>query len=100
MMCFSRQMSRHSLIQALLAAAEKRYSRLDILKEMYLVTAKKGVYKNSREGLTPVAKDFPSILPLSAVLLQLLFNPRSGQAQAQTAISNYSLGLAIPKYPV
>jgi len=87
----------HSAIQALLAAAGQRYSRFDVLKEMCLVTAKKGVYKNSREGLTPVAKDFPSILPLSAVLLQLLFNPRSGQAQAQKAISNYSLGTAIPK---
>lgn len=87
----------HSAIQALLAAAGQRYSRFEVLKEMCLVTAKKGIYINSREGLTPVAKDFPSILPLSVVLFQLLLNPRSGQAQAQKAISNYSLGPAIPK---
>lgn len=87
----------HSTIQALLAAAGQRYSRSDVLKEMCLVATKKGIYKNSRESITPVAKDFPSIIPLSAVLFQLLYNPRSGQMQAQKAISNYSLGTAIPK---
>ena len=90
----------HSAIQALLAAASQRYSRFDILKEISLVAAKKGIYINSREGVTPITRDFLSILPLSAVFIQLLFNPKSGQTQAQKAISNYSLGPAIPKISI
>jgi predicted ATP-grasp superfamily ATP-dependent carboligase len=87
----------HSTIQALLAAADRRHSRHDVLKEMCRVTAGMGIYKNSREGVTPVAEDFPSIVPLCAVLFQLLLSPGSGRGLAQKVISNYSLGSAIPK---
>ncbi len=87
----------HSAIQALLAAAGQRYSRFDILKEMCLVSSKRGIYVNSHEGVTPVAKDFTSMVPLSVVFLQLMINPKSNNSQAEKAISNYSLGKAIPK---
>ena len=87
----------HSAIQALLAAASQRDSRLDVLKEICLVASKKGIYINSHEGITPVAKDFASILPLSVVFLQLMINPKSNKSQAEKAISNYSLGKAIPQ---
>jgi predicted ATP-grasp superfamily ATP-dependent carboligase len=87
----------HSAIQILLAAASRRYSRFDVLKELYLVITKKGIYENSQEGMTPVTKDFPSVVPLVAILLQLLYDPRSGQRLAQKTIANYSLGAAIPK---
>lgn len=85
----------HSAIQALLEAAGRRHSRLDLLKEIYLIIAKKGIYQNSRESMTPITKDFPSIMPLSGVLLQLLYNPQCGPTIAQNTIANYTLGSAI-----
>jgi predicted ATP-grasp superfamily ATP-dependent carboligase len=86
----------HSTIQAMLAAVEQRYSRIDVLKEMFMVINKNGIYNNSQEGMTPVTKDFPSILPLCSVFLQLLCNPQIGYSIAQKTIANYSLGSAIP----
>ncbi|MDR3576995.1 MAG: hypothetical protein P4L50_24280 [Anaerolineaceae bacterium] len=87
----------HNTLQALLGAAGRRYSRLDILGELMQAVFKKGVYRDSQEGMTPVLRDFPSILPLGIVLAELLLNPRSKQNLALKTISNYSLGLAIPR---
>jgi hypothetical protein len=87
----------HSAIQAMLGAAGRRFSRFDVLRELFLAAAGRGIYKNSREGVTPVAKDFPSIVPLSVVFFRLLCFPKSGQDIAKFTIDNYSLGPAIPR---
>ena len=87
----------HNAIQAMLGAAGCCHSRLDVLREIYRVAFKKGVYKESQEGMTPILQDIPSILPLADVAMNLLLNPWSEQHLAVKAIADYSLGLAIPR---
>ena len=87
----------HNAIQAMLGAASCHHSRMDVLREMVRVAFKKGVYKDSHEGMTPILQDIPSILPLADVLMNLLFNPWSEQQLALRAIADYSLGMAIPR---
>jgi predicted ATP-grasp superfamily ATP-dependent carboligase len=87
----------HAALQGILGAAGRRASRLDVLKECAQIAFKKGVYRGSQEGLTPLHRDFPSILPLIVVLAALLADPTSQRPLALKTISNYSLGLAIPK---
>src|SRR5208283_4512433 len=55
----------HNAIQAIMGATRRHHSRLDVLREMYRVAFKKGVYKDSLEGMTPILRDIPSILPLA-----------------------------------
>jgi hypothetical protein len=90
----------HNAIQAMLGAAGRRHSRTDVLGELYRVAFKKGVYKDSQEGMTPLLQDIPSILPLADVVMNLLFNPWSEQHLSLKAIANYSLGSAIPRLSV
>jgi hypothetical protein len=68
-----------------------------MLGEMVQMLFKKGVYKDSQEGMTPILQDFPSILPLANILLTLLINPRDRQQLVLKTISDYSLGLTIPR---
>jgi predicted ATP-grasp superfamily ATP-dependent carboligase len=87
----------HNALQSILGAAGRRYSSLDVIREMLQIILKKGTYQGSQEGMTPILQDFPSITPLAVVFISLLFNPRSEQNLALKTIANYSLGLAIPK---
>jgi hypothetical protein len=87
----------HNTIQSMMNAAGNPPPRINILKELYQVTRKKGMYEGSREGMTPVSQDTPSFVPLISVLTNLLIDPRSTQRIATNAISHYSLGMAIPK---
>jgi predicted ATP-grasp superfamily ATP-dependent carboligase len=87
----------HSAMQAILGAAGRRHSRLDVLRDVWQVVFKKSIYQGSQEGMTPVCQDFPSILPFSLVLTSLLLNPASEHSLALRTISNYSLGSAIPR---
>ena len=87
----------HSILQAMLGAAGRRYSRLDLLREIYRVIGKRGVYKDSREGMTPVWQDMPSILVLAVVFTSLLLNPHNVERLAAQTIAYYSLGSAIPE---
>lgn len=87
----------HSTIQAMLGAAGRRYSRLDVLREIYRVTCKRGIYKDSREGMTPVLQDMPSILTLAVVFTSLLLHPRNVERLVTKTIAYYSLGPAIPR---
>ncbi|MGA2477975.1 MAG: hypothetical protein ABSG63_04410 [Spirochaetia bacterium] len=87
----------HSTIQAMLGAAGRSHSRLGVLRELYAVVFRKGIYEDSHEGMTPVFQDFPSIVPLAVVFMKLLLNPRSGQHLALETITSYSLGSAIPR---
>jgi hypothetical protein len=87
----------HSTIQALLGAAGRRYSRLDVLREIYRVTCKRGIYKDSREGMTPILQDMPSILTLAVVFTSLLLRPRNVERLVTKTIAYYSLGPAIPR---
>lgn len=87
----------HSTIQSILGAAGRRDSRLDVLKEIVQVAFKKGVYQDSQEGMTPVRRDFPSILPLAVIFAALLLDPRNKQPITLKTISNYSLGSTITR---
>jgi hypothetical protein len=87
----------HNALQSILGAAGRRFSRLDIIREMIHVVFNKGVYQGSQEGMTPILQDFPSILPLVIVFITLLLNPQSERYFTLKTIANYSLGLAIPK---
>ena len=87
----------HSALQAMLGAAARHGRRMDIIQELGLVLTHKGVYQNSREGMTPVRSDFPSVISLIVVLADLLINPGSQGNLTLKTISNYCLGSAIPK---
>jgi glutathione synthase/RimK-type ligase-like ATP-grasp enzyme len=84
-----------SAIQSLLGAASWRYSRRDVLHEMIRVLFKKGIYRSCHEGMTPVLQDFPSILPIIFILINLLWDPKKEKSLALNTIANYSLGSAI-----
>jgi predicted ATP-grasp superfamily ATP-dependent carboligase len=86
----------HNALQAMLGAAGRRHSQADVLREMFRVAFKKGVYQDSQEGLTPILHDLPSLLPLAVVIMSLLFDPCSEERLASNTIANYSLGAAIP----
>ena len=87
----------HSTIQAILGAAGRSHSRIDVLRELCAATFRKGIYENSIEGMIPILKDFRSLLVLAVVLVKLLINPRSGRRLAFETITSYSLGSAIPR---
>jgi hypothetical protein len=87
----------HSALQGLLGVAGRRASRLDVLRELARIVFKQGVYRDSREEMTPVLQDFPSIVPLISVLGALLITPNNQRPLALKTISYYSLGQAIPR---
>jgi len=86
----------HNLIQAMLGAAGRSRSWTGILGEVAQVVFRKGIYRGSQEGMTPVRQDPPAILPILNTLAILLFKPQSKQHLVTKTISDYSLGNAIP----
>src|SRR5262249_43275932 len=81
----------HMIIQSLLGIASRSKSRGFLLRELIRVIRGKGVYSQSREELTPVLIDPPSLLPLAAVAGQLLVNPRWAVHLGNRAVADYAL---------
>ncbi|MGA2570041.1 MAG: hypothetical protein ABSF23_05940 [Terracidiphilus sp.] len=85
----------HMLLMALLAAAEKRSSRFDVLAELVRVLTGRGVYRGSREELLPLGIDFKCLFPLAHVLIRLLLRPASAVLIRESTIAAYSLSPSV-----
>jgi len=81
----------HSLLATLLGLAAANASRTRIAGEVVQAVAERGVYSGSREDLTPILSDPLSLLPLSAVVLGLLFYPSIANFLSAHTIADYSL---------
>ncbi len=86
----------HSTLQVMLGKTKRGHSRLGMLEDMLQVVFKRGIYQGSQEGMTPIGRDLPSILPLFYVFATLLIDPGKQDRDVLKTISNYSLGTAIP----
>lgn len=82
----------HSGIAVLLGIAERKVSRWAILKEAMKMMFKLGDYHHSEEDLTPIRKDWPSVIPLLVVFFTLLLRPASSKLLSAKTVNRYSLG--------
>ncbi|MHC5215140.1 carboxylate--amine ligase [Enterococcus sp. LJL128] len=80
----------HSTLALLMGTAEKTESRLEILKIFFSCLFHKGMFKESREVLTPL-NDLPSLLPLMVAFIIFLMNPKVHRKMTAQAVNNYSL---------
>jgi predicted ATP-grasp superfamily ATP-dependent carboligase len=81
----------HSLLATLLGVAAYNGSRTCIAREFVTALFRRGVYSSSREDLTPIVVDPLSVLPMAAVLVQLLFSPSVAQHLSARTIADNSL---------
>ncbi len=79
----------HSTMALLLGAAEKKSNRRGLLKIFLNSMLCKGDFAGSSEVLTPVKKDFPSIIPLIVTLLRLLIKPGKVSSITENTVQEY-----------
>jgi hypothetical protein len=84
----------HSLLAILLGIAGHGASRLEVLRTIIDDMRGRGVFAESREDLTPLRVDLPSLIPLCVVSSQLLLDPRAAHHISTGAINAYSLSTA------
>jgi hypothetical protein len=65
----------HLTMQALLGAALRTGSRLEVVRQLWRLAAGRGEYAGSVEELTPVGLDWVSAVPATMTALLLLVNP-------------------------
>lgn len=82
----------HSGIAVLLGIAERSGSRLAIIKELVKMMFHLGDYKHSKEDLTPIIKDWPSLVPMLVVFFTLIMRPSYVRVLASKTVNRYSLG--------
>lgn len=87
----------HNTVQALLGAAGSVGPRRSIVRALGQAMLRRGDYEGSREGLTPVWNDPPSVITVATVLCTLLVHPAAGERLARSTIERYSLGDAIDR---
>ncbi len=81
----------HSSLAIVLGTAAYRRSGAAVLREALCLAFHRGPYKRSRECLTPVFADFPSLIPLAMVTGRALFSPVSVERFAASAVKAYSV---------
>ena len=81
----------HSLMALLLGVADHGGSRRKLLHTVFQDIRGQGIFAGSKEDLTPVQIDPPSLIPLIAVSGQLLLRPQSAHHIATGAVNAYSL---------
>jgi predicted ATP-grasp superfamily ATP-dependent carboligase len=81
----------HMLIQSFLGISGRGKSRAFILRELIRAILHTGIYCRSREELTPILFDPPSLIPLAAVAGQLLINPKWAERLGNRAVADYAL---------
>lgn len=81
----------HSLMANLLGVAAQDGSRRALLRSLAQAAGRRGIYRGSREDLTPVRADPASILPLGLVVGWLLLRPTAAREIAAGAVGAYSL---------
>jgi hypothetical protein len=84
----------HSLMAILLGIADHGGSRWEVLHTIIEDLRGRGIFAGSREDLTPVRMDPPSLIPLSVVTGQLLLRPQAAHHIATGTVSAYSLSAA------
>jgi hypothetical protein len=90
--CFARPgICTHSVLMALMAAAERGEGRRAVLAELWRWWRGQGVYHDSQDELTRPRDDPWAILPAVAVTLQLLAAPATVRRTVQRAVDSYAL---------
>ena len=84
----------HSLMAILLGIADHGGSRREVLRTIVQDMRGHGIFTESREDLTPVRMDPPSLIPLGVVTGQLLLRPRAAHQISTGTVSAYSLTAA------
>jgi len=81
----------HSLMAILLGVADHGGSRRELLYTILQAMRDRGIFSRSKEDLTPIRVDPPSLIPLGVVSGQLLLRPRAAHKIATGAVNAYSL---------
>jgi hypothetical protein len=81
----------HSSLAVLLGTAAYAGTRKAVLGELLRLIAHRGPYKGSRDCLTPVFHDLPSLVPFLIVAARALLTPRSAARLASEAVRRYSV---------
>ena len=82
----------HGTIALLLGAAARGEPRRSLLGSVLDAVAHRGLYADSREQLTPVLHDPPSVVPAAFIATRVLFSPRKAADIAAHAVTRYSIG--------
>jgi len=81
----------HSSLAVLLGTAAYVGTRKAVLRELLRLIAHRGPFKGSRDCLTPVRHDLPSLVPLAVVAAGALLSPGSAVRLANEAVRRYSM---------
>jgi hypothetical protein len=81
----------HGLLAIILGTGAYVGTRRAVLRNIAEILLRRKAFNGSHEGLTPVARDFPSIVPLLAVAAQALMAPRSVVGLSRTSIGRYTV---------
>lgn len=81
----------HSSLAIILGAGAYRGTRRAVLRKIIEILFRRNAFKDSRETLTPVLVDFPSAIPLLAVITQALISPRSLIRLSRSSIERYNV---------
>ena len=81
----------HSSLALMLGAAERSGSRAAALRALVTGLGRLGGLRDSREVLTPLPADPPSLIPVAVVASQLLLRPGRAQALATGAVRDYAV---------
>ena len=84
----------HSSLAILLGTAVYRRTRRAVLMEAVRLAFHCGPYRHSREQLTPVLHDFPSLIPLAMVGGYITFFPSRAERIAAATVKAYSVSPA------
>lgn len=83
----------HGALAVLLGTAAYVGTRKAVARELLRLGTHRGSYMGSRECLSPVLQDFPSLVPLAIVAARALLSPRSAVRLASESIRRYSMTL-------
>lgn len=84
----------HGTLALLLGAAARGDDRRALCGQLRDSIRHAGLYAGSREQLTPVRRDPPSLVPLALVVARLLASPRKASRIAAQAVGSYSISPA------
>jgi predicted ATP-grasp superfamily ATP-dependent carboligase len=83
----------HLAMQALLGCAARGGTRREIFRECIRVVAGRGPYADSIEELTPVRRDWISVVPLAMIALALLADPKLAGSLSKKGWGAHLLGV-------
>lgn len=86
-----RPMRTHSVLMSLLALAEQGAGRTALVAELLRAWRHREIYADSQDELIRPSEDSLSLIPATAVVLQLLANPASAGRLIRGTVENYSL---------